>query len=108
MITARALFHQCRKAGIVLAADGDSITFDAPPGVAVPVDAIRWIKLELLAVLRGDYLNAAAALVLSIADPKQREALANLFDERAGVCHHDRGMTWGSPGAKRTSSWRGR
>lgn len=30
MTTARALFHQCRKAGIILTADGDRITFGTP------------------------------------------------------------------------------
>ena len=92
MTTARLLFHQCRRAGIILAADGDGISFDAPPGVAVPVDELVKCKAELLAVLQGDYLGAAFALLLTIPDPDQREALASLFDERAGICQRNGAM----------------
>jgi hypothetical protein len=93
MTTARMLFHRCRKAGIALAVDGDGIAFDAPPGVVVPVDDLRACKAELLAVLRGDYLNAAAALVKRVADPDERADLAYRFDERAGICEFDGNMS---------------
>jgi len=94
-MTGATLYRQCRKAGIILAADGDGITFDAPPGVAVPVDELRACKAEVLAVLTGDYLNAAAALVNRVADPDEREALAYAFDERAGIGEYDGNMSRG-------------
>ena len=92
-MTARDLCHLCRKAGIILAADADRITFDAPAAVAVPIKEIRQCKAELLALLRGDYLNAAAALVLTVDDSDQRAELAHLFDERAGICQYEDGMS---------------
>jgi acyl-CoA hydrolase len=49
-------------------------------------------KPELLAVLRGDYLSAAAALVMKIADPDYRAELVYLFDERAAICQYDGGQ----------------
>lgn len=94
-MTARALLHHCREAGITLAGDADGITFDAPPGVAVPVDDIRQAKPELRAVLNGDYLNAALAMLLNEPDPDRREALAEAFDERAGICQYDGNMSRG-------------
>jgi hypothetical protein len=63
--------------------------------VAVPVEEIRRAKAELPAVLSGDYLRAALALVLSIADPDQRTELAYLFDERAGICQFAGNMSRG-------------
>jgi hypothetical protein len=52
-------------------------------------------KPELLAVLSGDYLCAALALVLSVPDLDQREELAHRFDERAGICEYDGGRLLG-------------
>ncbi len=94
--TARGLYHRCRRAGIVLSADGDAVRFRAPPGVAVPVEEIRQIKSELLAVLRCDYMHAALALLSVIPDPEQREAFADLFDGRASICQHTGGMSRGN------------
>ena len=88
-MTARALFHQCRKAGITLAANGAGIVFDAPAGAEVPVEPLRQIKPELLAVLNGDYLSASFDLVMSLTDPGLREDLAYRFDERSGICQYD-------------------
>ena len=93
MKTARELFHACRRAGIDLAVDGDGIAFDAPADVAVPVNEIRDVKPELLAVLRGDYAGAAAALIARIADEEARDDLLFGFDERAGIVEHDGGMS---------------
>src|SRR5688572_28423063 len=83
-MTARALFHRCRKAGIILAADGDAITFDGPPGVVIAVNELRQLKPELLPVLNGDYLSAAIALARRVSVPLRREALAQAFDQRVG------------------------
>lgn len=85
MTTARALFHQCRKARIVLAADGEDITFTAPAGVVVPVREIRHMKAELLAILKGDYIVAAAALVRSVSDEEHRKRLVSRFDDRVAT-----------------------
>jgi hypothetical protein len=94
-MTARQLFHRCRQAGINLGIDGDGVIFDAPVGVAVPVDEIRRIKPELLAMLRFDYAAAALALLASVPDPARREGLAHMFDERAGICQFAGGMDRG-------------
>jgi hypothetical protein len=95
MTTACALFHRCRKAGIALAPDGDGITFDAPSNVQVPVDEIRQVKPEMLAVLRGNYLEAAAALVSRLPDPRPRQVLASLFDERVRTLRQGGTMSGG-------------
>ena len=93
--TAAKMLADLRRAGVVLTANGDRLAFDAPAGAMTP--AVRAMlkarKPELLAVLRGDYLNAAAAMVLSHPDPEQRAELAYLFDERAGICQYDGGMS---------------
>jgi len=93
-MTGGALYRDCRKAGIDLAIDGDSITFDAPFDVAVPVDELRRIKPELLALLQGDYLHAAHALLIRLADPALQDDLACRFDERVSICVAD-GIDWG-------------
>lgn len=93
-MTGARLRRHCRKAGILLAADGDCITFDAPAGIAVPVDELRRLKPELLALLEGDYLGAALALLLRLPADQQAEMLY-LFDERAGICEFDGGMSRG-------------
>ncbi|HEX8523293.1 MAG TPA: hypothetical protein VF669_13635 [Tepidisphaeraceae bacterium] len=92
-MTAPSLYRQCQTAGIRLVPDGNGIVFDAPAGVAVPVEEIRHRKSELLAMLRGDYTSAAAALLLKVEDPEEREELAYLFDERAGICQYEGGMS---------------
>jgi hypothetical protein len=94
-MTARQLFHRCRRAGIALAAEGEQVVCRAAAGVKIPVEDIRQIKAELLAVLRGDYFEAARELVTRIADPQEREALAEAFDERAGICQFDGNMSRG-------------
>jgi hypothetical protein len=93
MKTARALFHSCRRAGIKLVADGDGIRFDAPADAVVPVKELRACKAEILAVLKGDYLTAALALLLRVPDHEQRADLAERFDERAGICEYDGNMS---------------
>ena len=95
--TAAKLLTNLRRAGVILAANGDRLAFDAPAGAMTPaVQAmLKARKPELLALLRGDYLNAAAALVLTISDSDQRAELAYLFDERAGICQYDGGMSRG-------------
>lgn len=85
MTTARAVYHHCRKAGIILSADGDKIMFDTPATVTVPVDDLRRCKAELLAVLQGNYLVAAMHLALNVADPDRRIELVAMFDERVTI-----------------------
>jgi len=94
-MTARLLFRHCRRLGIELKTDGQSIAFDAPAGVAVPVEDLRRCKPEMLAMLQGDYLGAALSLVLSVEDPNRREDLAIWFDERAGIHQYDGDMSRG-------------
>ena len=94
-MTAATLYRRCRQSDITLAADGESIRFDAPADAEVPVEEIRKLKPELLAVLGGEYLHAALELVLRVPDPDERQALADLFDERAAVCQYDGGMSRG-------------
>ena len=95
--TAVELLADFGRLGVVLTANGDRLAFDAPAGAMTPavVAMLKARKPELLAVLGGDYLTAAAALVLSVADPGRREELAELFDERAGICQYDGGMSRG-------------
>jgi hypothetical protein len=94
-MTAQQLFHLCRRAGIALAEEGGQVVCRAPEGVEIPVDDIRQLKPELLAALSGDYFAAARELVMRIADPHEREALAEVFEERAGICQFDGNMSRG-------------
>ena len=96
--SAITLLADLRRSGVILIANGDRLGFDAPAGAMTP--AVRAIlrarKPELLAVLRGDYVNAAvAALVSSAPDAERRAELTYLFDERAGICQYDGGMNRG-------------
>lgn len=95
--TAAKLLSDLRRARVILSTNGERLVFDAPAGAMTPaVQAmLKFRKPELLAMLRGDYLNAAAALVQSLADPDRHEAMAELFDERAGICQYDGGMRRG-------------
>src|SRR6267378_1323804 len=92
-MTAATIYRSCCKNGIFLAADGDTITFDAPGEVAVPVDQIRSFKAELLAVLNGEYLKAALELVRGVSDQEERHSLTEYFEERAGICQYEGGMS---------------
>ena len=89
--TGRRLYHALRRAGVLLSADGQRLAFDAPAGALTPElrGLMKACKPELLAVVRGDYMRAALALVLDDPDPDRRDALAEWFDERAGVAEHD-------------------
>jgi hypothetical protein len=92
--TGRSLYHALRRGDIVLAANGDRLAFDCPVGVMTPerLTEIKARKPELLAVVRGDYLHAALALVLDEPDRCRQEDLAEFFDERAGIGEYDAGM----------------
>ena len=84
-----------RQADVVLTANGDRLAFDAPAGVITPemVAVLKARKGELLAVLRGDYLAAAAALVLSVPNAVLRDELVQDFDERAAIHEYEGSMT---------------
>ena len=94
---AAELLAGLRRAGVVLRAQSGRLTLDAPVGVITPALAalLKSRKQELLAVLCGDYLSAALALVAGFAGAEERLALAEQFDERAGICQHDGGMSRG-------------
>lgn len=94
---AAKLLAELRRDDITLAPKGDRLAFDAPAGTMTPAvqTMLRARKPELLAVLRGDYLNAAAALLLGVPDPEQRAELACQLDERAGICEYEGGMSRG-------------
>jgi len=94
-MTGATLYRQCRKAGIVLAVDGDGIDIDAPDGVTIPTDDLRRCKAELLALLNGDYLYAALELIRREVDPDRRDDLAFQFDERVAICELDGGLDQG-------------
>lgn len=94
-MTAAVVYRACRKAGIALAVNGDKIRYQAPADVPVPLDDIRRCKPELLAMLQGDYLLAAKALLEREADPGQWDDLAYRFDERAAVCEFDGNLNRG-------------
>jgi hypothetical protein len=53
-----ALLADLRRAGVLLTADGDRLSFDAPIGVMTLalLAMLKARKAELLAVLKGDYL----------------------------------------------------
>lgn len=95
--TARKLLVDAKRADVVLRPNGDRLAFDAPAGAMTPElrAPLAACKVELLAVLRGEYPMAAAALVSAVPDPERREALAYRYDERAGICQHDGGMSRG-------------
>lgn len=87
-----AMLRDLRRGGVALAVSGDRLTFRGPSETLTPavLGALRSRKAELVAVLRGDYLRAAAALVTSAeADPARQLELAERFDERAAICEHD-------------------
>ncbi len=96
-MTLSKLLADLKRAGVVLSIDGGRLLFDAPAGAMTPdlLAAVKARKPELLAVLTGDYLGAAFALLVTIPDPQRREALAEAFDERAGICQHGGGMSRG-------------
>jgi len=85
------MLKELHRAGVILSANEDRLEVDAPAGATTPalLTMLKARKPELLAVLNGAYLNAGLSLLLSVADPQQREGLAELFDERAGICQHD-------------------
>src|SRR6266516_22444 len=95
--TAVHLLADPRRAGVILSANEDRLRFDAPAGVMTPgvLAMLKARKMELLAVLRGNYLHAAAALALCASDPDRRMELAHLFDERTGICQYDGGFSRG-------------
>lgn len=89
--TAPRLLAALRRAGITLTCNGDRLAFDAPAGAVTPqVRAmLKARKPELMAVLGGDYLHAALALVAGVADAEERAALAEQFDERVAICQQE-------------------
>lgn len=90
-MTAAKLLGDLYRAGVVLSANGDRLAFDAPAGVMTPqlLAILKARKPELLAVLQGDYLHAAAARLSRIVDTDERQALVEAFEERAGICEFD-------------------
>jgi hypothetical protein len=91
-VTIGKLLSDLRRAGASFSVAGDRLSYVAPAGLITTavVDTLRARKAELLAVLRGDYLNAAAAaLVFRVPDCDRRNDLAQAFDERAGICQYD-------------------
>jgi hypothetical protein len=95
-MTALTVYRRCRRAGIVLAAGGNEIIWEAPADVDVKlsIDDIRHVKTELLFVLEGNYFGAALALACDVHHRERREGLAYLFDERLDICLCD-GMARG-------------
>jgi hypothetical protein len=85
------LLADLRRVGVALSIKGDRLAFDAPAGTMTPELRALMVtcKPELLAVLAGDYLIAAATLVKRVLDPDKREALINQFDERAAILELD-------------------
>lgn len=101
--TGRKMLTDLRRAGVLLSANGDRLTFDAPAGAMTPDlrAMLKAGKAELLAVLAGDYLAAALALVLRETDADRREALADRFDEREAIAVIDGDLT--EPEAQRSA-----
>jgi hypothetical protein len=93
VITARALYHQCRRLGISLAANGGALIVSAPAHLTLPLVELAAVKLELLALLVGDYFGAAFELLRRLPDPAQRMALAERFDQQAQA-HHANDSDW--------------
>ncbi len=68
-MTATDLLTSCRAAGIILAADGDSLAVDAPAGALTPAlrDTLARHKPELLALLAPvDYVTYGGGLALPL------------------------------------------
>ena len=97
-LTGRGLFLALLKFGIILTPIGDRLTFNCPDGAMTPnrLEAMKARKVELLAIVRGDYLHAASALLLDEPDTERRTALAEEFDERAGIGQYDAGLDRGT------------
>lgn len=93
--TGRRLWAALNHAGVKLSAHAGKLRFDAPAGTMTPelLAMLSACKAELLAIIAGDYLAAALALVASIDTPDERAAMAEWFDERAAIREYDGGMT---------------
>ena len=99
--TARKLLADAKRVGIILSANGGRLAFDAPAGAMTPDLRARLVacKAELLAVLAGEYVRAAAALIARMVDESARDDLAYRFDERAAIVEFESGKSRG--GAER-------
>ena len=92
--TGRRLWAALNHAGVKLSAHAGKLRFDAPAGTMTPelLAMLSARKAELLAIIAGDYLAAAMALVASINAPDHRAAMAEWFAERAAIREYDGGM----------------
>lgn len=89
-MTARYLFHRCRKAGITFSRNGSKLVVDYRDGRKWTPELRRSVaecKAEMLALVDGDYLSAAKEMVIRETQPGDRRAeLVMSFDERLAVC----------------------
>lgn len=92
-MTAAQVLANLQRDGVILRRNGDRLAFDAPAGAMTSKlrALLTHYKPELLALLRGDYL-AAAASFLSNFDTDRAAELADQFDERSGICQFDGNM----------------
>jgi hypothetical protein len=89
-VTGHKLFRHLRRAGVLLAATGAKLAYDAPAGVltAERRALMKARKPELLAIVTGSYLMAAKEMLLTLPEMTW-DPLAEMFDERAGIVEFD-------------------
>ena len=94
-MTPLSIIDRLDRAGVVVAVNGDKLTYDAPAGTMTPdlLYAMRDAKPTLLALLAGNWCGAAIAIIDRLDDPDQRESLRFQFEERAGICERDGGLS---------------
>jgi hypothetical protein len=98
VITGRKLYHRLRRVDVHLRINGDRLAFDAPIGAITPDlrESMLAHKTELMAVVAGDYVPAALALVMAVPDAERRNTLAEWFDERVSTSEYCEGLTAGA------------
>jgi hypothetical protein len=94
-MTPLSIIDRLDRAGVVLTVNGDKLTYDAPAGTMTPdlLGVMRHAKPILLAMVAGDWCAAVAAMIGRLPDPDQRADLRFQFEERAGICEHDGGLS---------------
>jgi hypothetical protein len=94
-MTAAALITDLARHEISLSVNGEKLRVEGPAELLTA--ELRALlaprKPELMAVLTGDWCGAAAAVFGTICDVEIRGDVQHRFDERAGICEYDGGVS---------------